>query len=82
MKVHCRTNLDLDRQCDWDWPTELPARPMKGDKIQSSSGLELTVCYVTWTQKGECNVELNLPCFGRETVEKFHEMYREFKRGY
>jgi len=41
MKIHCHTNLDL-YPCE-KWPCELPCRPMIGDVITSSTGLELEV---------------------------------------
>ena len=34
MKIACRTNLDLLGE---DWPTELPAVPRIGEKIQSKT---------------------------------------------
>lgn len=57
MKVYCHTNLDLRGE---SWPTELPALPRVGDRIESGtihpsahSGtgrfiLELEVCSVSW----------------------------------
>jgi len=41
MKIRCHTNLDL-HHCE-RFPEELPCRPMKGDIITSSTGLELAV---------------------------------------
>lgn len=50
IEVHCRTNLDLRGET---WPTELPAVPNVGDRIQSATKhhdfqLQLEVCAVTW----------------------------------
>ena len=52
MRVVCRTNLDLANE---QWPTELPAVPQVGDRIQSATThglapfqLELEVVRVTW----------------------------------
>jgi len=41
MEIHCHTNLDL--HFSEQWPEELPCRPMVGDIIVSSTGLELRV---------------------------------------
>ena len=48
MKIQCHTNLDLYPY--EQWPTELPCRPMKGDLITSSSGLELAVVGITFKE--------------------------------
>jgi len=48
MKIHCHTNLDL-HHCE-RWPEELPCRPVKGDIITSSTGLELEVCRITFKE--------------------------------
>ncbi len=54
MRVYCRTNLDLRSET---WPTELPALPRVGDRIESGTVhhaqgsnfiLELEVCSVSW----------------------------------
>ena len=49
MKIRCRTNLDLYPY--EQWPDELPCRPMVGDIITSSTGLELEVVRVTFAKK-------------------------------
>jgi hypothetical protein len=45
MKVHCFTYLDEYRQ--QQWPSELAARPLVGDWVESSSGMKLKVVSVT-----------------------------------
>ena len=50
MRVICRTNLDLSGE---DWPVEMPAVPVVGDRIRSATKhgtfqLELKVVCVTW----------------------------------
>ena len=42
--VRCHTNLDL-HPCE-EWPSELTCRPVVGDIIESSTGLELQVVRV------------------------------------
>ena len=49
MKINCHTNLDL-YPCE-RWPTELPCRPVVGDIITSSTGLELKVCRIVFVER-------------------------------
>jgi len=53
VKIHCRTNLDLNEE----WPTSLPERPVVGDRITSiinhnyghgNINITLEVVGVTW----------------------------------
>ena len=46
MEINCHTNLDLN--FSETWPKELPCRPMIGDIITSSTGLELEVVRVVF----------------------------------
>ncbi len=65
--VTCRTNLDLAHE---RWPTELPAVPRVGDRIQSATKwedsfrLQLQVVSVTW----KCRFQLK----GRERVGNWY----------
>ena len=91
MKIHCHTNLDL-HPCE-TWPDELPCRPMVGDYMTSSTGLELTVCSVAfkkvkcppafsdWNEGSEtiCNVELHLPPHRFDNVTTFEKWYKNRK---
>lgn len=45
IRVRCRTNLDDYK--NENWPEEMAARPMLGDKVQSISGRFLTVVDIT-----------------------------------
>ena len=49
MKINCHTNLDL-YPCE-RWPEALPCRPMVGDRITSSTGLELEVCAIRFSTR-------------------------------
>jgi len=49
MKIRCHTNLDLHHS--ETWIDELPCRPMVGDLITSSSGLELQVVRVSFKER-------------------------------
>ena len=51
MNIHCHTNLDLHYA--EKWPCLLPCRPMKGDLITSSTGLELEVCRIKFKEDEE-----------------------------
>lgn len=88
MKINCHTNLDL--HFTEQWPDELPCRPMNGDYITSSTGLELQVVRVLFrgkpnTQDPEqrdvsktvCCVELHLPPHRFENIYAFERWYRE-----
>ena len=84
IKVHCRTNLDLDPA--EIWPTELPAVPRVGDLIQSATKwrngfqLRLEVMSVTWKTGSEgCGwwpeVELHIRRSSNYTLTGFYEWY-------
>ena len=77
MNIRCHTNLDLN-PCE-QWPNELPCRPMVGDIITSSTGLELEVCRIVF-KYGEnyclpC-VELHIPPYRFENLTAFEKWYR------
>ena len=73
VSIRCHTNLDL-RPCE-EWPRELVCRPVNGDLISSSTGLQLEVCRCSFTFGGGLDVELHLP------VNRFDSL-SEFYRGY
>jgi hypothetical protein len=73
VRVHCRTNIDCAKRLQW--PEELPARPMVGDYIRSTSStrtkhIEMVVCGIVWFQCTDafspyckewvCQVELDM----------------------
>ena len=84
MKVHCRTNLDLDRA--EDWPDELLAIPCRGDRIQSAMiwnddfQLQLEVMAVIWKQNQYTNewipeIELHIPIGFHKSITDFYKWY-------
>lgn len=89
MEIRCHTNLDL--HCSEKWPEELPARPMLGDLICSSTGLELSVVRVKFgypvydfsyqversKPKCMCYVELHLPPYRFNNVTEFENWYNK-----
>jgi len=81
MKIRCHTNLDLN-PCE-QWPEELPCRPMVGDIMTSSTGLELEVVRITFSgsmtkhQPAYCKVELHLPKHRYKNITAFEEWYRK-----
>lgn len=80
MKVDYFTNLDITRGCDLDFPQELLARPMKGDRVRASSSLELEVYSIIWRNEGTCLVELHIPRPKFDTVSEFQSWYQQWKR--
>ena len=80
MKINCFTNLDIN--CYEKWPTELPFRPMVGDIITSSTGLQLEVVRITIyggatiLEPVTVDVELHLPKGRFENITKFEEWYK------
>jgi hypothetical protein len=94
MNIRCHTNLDL-HPCE-RWTSELPCRPMVGDIITSSTGLELEVVRISFKEGssmvsldgyGErklketiCHVELHLPKYRFENISKFQEWYKNRDR--
>lgn len=78
VSIRCRTNLDL-HHCE-EWPRELVARPMKGDIITSSTGLELEVVRCSFSFGGGLDVELHLPQYRFENIHTFEKWYWERKR--
>jgi hypothetical protein len=73
IEVRCRTNLDLRGE---QWPTELPAVPRVGERIQSKTKhnnnfrLQLEVCAMTWEYNEFSgnyvpNIELHMTSFHR-----------------
>jgi hypothetical protein len=60
IKVRCRTNLD-----DWqtqEWPNEMAARPIIGDRVRAKSGKILKVVRVTHTTARIQGHELHGEC--------------------
>ena len=82
MKIRCHTNLDLHP--NEEWIDELPCRPMVGDLITSSSGLELEVVRVAFKQSKYCDevvahTELHLPPHRYENIIEFEKWYKNRK---
>jgi hypothetical protein len=80
MKIQCHTNLDL--HFNEQWPEKMPCRPINGDIITSSTGLELEVVRVAFSggltehQPLYCKVELHLPPYRFANISTFEEWYR------
>lgn len=84
ISVTCKTNLDLANE---QWPTELPAVPGVGDKIQSATvwgvvfQLQLEVVSVTWKQHSDGvenwypEIELHIRKAYKMTITDFYEWY-------
>jgi len=83
MKVHCKTNLDLDRE---HWPAELPALPNIGDYILSTTRwgtfqLKLEVVSITWKQlsdgieKWVPEIELHIRRSSNMSITDFYKWY-------
>ena len=81
--VHCHSNLDLNNE---KWPTQLPALPCKGQRIQSAKThnndivVELEVVQITWrynnlTEQWWVDVELHLPKHRWRNISEFEEWY-------
>jgi hypothetical protein len=89
MEIICHTNLDL--YPNEHWPKELPCRPMVGDIITSSTGLELQVVrvvfkytpsetldeYSKYKTSVTCSVELHLPSNRFENLTAFETWYKK-----
>jgi len=88
IKVNCRTNLDLAHA--EEWPTELPAVPNIGHKIQSKHKwqnnfqLVLEVVDVRWEYvegyvKNDDSykpfIELHIPRYRNQSISDFYEWY-------
>lgn len=90
IKLHCRTNLDLDNR--EKWPEQMPEIPRVGDIIQSnhrhtyngsSVALELVVVRVKWVPKTigpnvieyRPEVELHLIPSRYSTITDFYAWY-------
>lgn len=85
IKVHCHTNLDLNNY--ERWPDMLCCRPICGDIITSSTGLELQVVRVSHVTKykedsttngwsDSLDVELHLIPSRFENISSFEKWYR------
>jgi hypothetical protein len=81
--VFIHTNLDLN--CNERWPVELPCRPVKGDIIESNTGLELEVCRIAFKTVEDpdyiyivvrCYVELTVPKGRFYSLDEFYEWYQ------
>lgn len=76
MKVHCRTNLDLDYET---WPDDLPTVPRVGDYVESCTNhrnnfrLVLEVHSVTFRQNEPPIVELNVK--KHWNITQFYDWY-------
>lgn len=44
--VVCTTNLDCPKG-KWEFPTKLACRPVLGDYIRASNGIDLEICKIT-----------------------------------
>lgn len=86
MKIKCHTNLDLHPS--ETWIDELPCRPMVGDLITSSSGLELQVVRISFKEESRtglsstdiykeivAHTELHLPPHRYENITAFGKWY-------
>lgn len=86
--VRCRTNLDDIMRFE-EFPTELPALPNIGDKIESATTwkdgvkVQLKVCSITWKKHSEGlwypEIELHIPS-NFNSVARF-EIWYSFIRG-
>ena len=88
--VRCHTNLDL-HPCE-EWPSELTCRPVVGDIIKSSTGLELQVVRVVHSphtktgfypsgshyacRKWSLDVELHFIPSRFENISSFEKWYK------
>lgn len=89
MKIHCHTNLDC---CKMEtWPTELPCRPIVGDRIVSLDDIELEVCEITFAPRQRdalggirsCDaikVELHMPSYCQKmSITEFEEHIKRIR---
>ena len=77
MKVHCFTYLDEFKQ--ERWPSELAARPLVGDWVESNSGAKLKVISVTHSMK--LNRQYDENTFGPPTFEPILKVELHKRRG-
>jgi hypothetical protein len=92
VRVHCYTNLD-NVDIYENWPMYLPARPVVGDKIRSTTRweggryLELEVIQCTWIWIGQptniwtIQLELHIPRHMKESIEDFQKRYKKIRMG-
>ena len=76
MKVHCFTYLDEFKR--EQWPSELAARPLVGDIVESGSGMKLKVVSITHSMSPNRQYDENM--FGNTTPEpilkvELHKIY-------
>lgn len=80
IQVQCRTNLDLNNE---RWPTELPAVPRVGDRVESSQvwpggfSLSLEVVSVRWrfAGAGQWIPEIELNTERGQSISQFYHWY-------